>query len=83
MILIELMVAFVLVVVITIFICELVGEPYVESSLIGIIILIIATQKLETLRLVDTSPIISLTISAFMISVIGIFLSTAIHKITH
>lgn len=83
MIFIELILGAILVIIITIIICMIVDAATIESALIGIIILIIAVQKLDTIRLVNTSPIISLAISAFVISVIGIFLSAFVHKITH
>ncbi len=83
MIFIELIIGAILVIILTALICMVVDGATIESALIGILILIIAVQKLDTLRLVDTSPIISLAITAFVISVIGIFLSAAVHKLTH
>lgn len=83
MILIDLIIAAVFVIIITAIICMIVDGATTESVLIGLIILIVAVQKLDTIRLVDTSPIISIAVSAFVISIIGVFLSRAIHKITH
>ena len=80
--LIDLILAAILVIIITAIICMVVDGAYTESALIGIIILIIAIQKLDTIQLVNTSPLISLAISAFVISILGIFSSMVIHSLS-
>ena len=80
--LIDLILAAILVIIITAIICMVVDGAYTESALIGIIILIIAIQKLDSIQLVNTSPLISLAISAFVISVLGIFSSMVIHSLS-
>jgi len=81
MILIDLIIAGLFVLLITTFICMVFDASYTESVLIGVLILIIAVQKIDTLRIVDTSPIMSLIISAAAISVVGVFLSVVVHQI--
>ncbi len=83
MMLIDLILAAILVIIITAIICQIVDGAYTESALIGIIILIFAVQILDTIQIVNTSPIISLAISACGISFLGVFLAMAVHKIDH
>ena len=80
--LIDLILAAIFVIIITAVICQVIDGAYTESTLIGILILIFAVQKLDTIQVVNTSPIISLAISAFVISVLGIFSSMAIHSLS-
>ncbi len=80
--LIDLILAAIFVIVITALICQVIDGAYTESVLMGIIILIFAVQLLDTIQIVPVSPIISLAISAFLISVLGIFSSMIVHSIS-
>lgn len=80
--LIDLILAGTFIIIITALICSVFDGAYTESVLIAIIILMFAVQGLDTIQFVNISPIISLAISAFLISIIGVFSSMAIHKIS-
>lgn len=83
MILIDLIIGTILIIIITLILCEIFGASYIEASLIGLVFLIIAVSKLDTIRLVNTSPILSIAISAFVISVISICASIFLHNLIY
>lgn len=78
---IDLILAMIFVIIITAIICFFVDGAYKESVLIGILILLIVTKTVSTIQFIDTSPILSLIISAVVISFVGVLFSVAIHEI--
>jgi len=81
--LIDLIIAAIFIIIITAVICQVVDGAYAESVFIGIIILIIVIYEFDTIRIVNTSPIFSLAISALLISAVGTLLSMVVHRTAH
>lgn len=80
MMLIDLILAVIFIIIITALICMACDGAVTESALIGIVILLLTFLKIDTIQVVNTTPIISIIISALIISMVAILASMFIHK---